>query len=162
MLMLIGCLNLAFIIIPTAILIALIFPTSPIFGYWHTVPSFPGSDKHVSISPLPLYQVLSDDIYSSSLKAGYISIVVFEVLAVICILILLITFLLGKEKASLWMFGICYFVSSLLCILIMPYFSDYPTVLGLSIGFLVFFILSVATQITIKLIRKRQGLGDSI
>lgn len=157
MLMLIGCLNLAFIIIPTAILIALIFPTSPIFGYWHLVPSFPGSDKYVSISPQPLYKVLRDDFYSSSLKAGYISIVVFEILAVICILILLYTFLLGKEKASLWMFGICYFVSSLLCILIMPYFSDYPRVLGLSIGFLAFFVLSVSVQIIIKQVLKKKG-----
>lgn len=63
-----------------SILIAL--PSMPIFGFSHTLvdPTSPDLNS-VTITSLPLFNVLTDDFYSIQLKSVYVSLFVFEILS---------------------------------------------------------------------------------
>lgn len=135
-----------------SILIAL--PSMPIFGFSHTLvdPTNPDLNS-VTITSLPLFNVLTDDFYSIQLKSAYFSLFIFEILSFCSSLFLLIyVFLTDKKRV-----GMVIYTSSILCLIldihIIALFNTVPTILTCAIVCLV--IACVSIFINSIFLRKR-------
>lgn len=135
-----------------SILIAL--PSMPIFGFSHTLvdPTNPDLNS-VTITSLPLFNVLTDDFYSIQLKSAYVSLLIFEILSFCSSLFLLIyVFLTDKKRV-----GMVIYTSSILCLIldihIIALFNTVPTILTCAIVCLV--IACVSIFINSIFLRKR-------
>lgn len=135
-----------------SILIAL--PSMPIFGFSHTLvdPTNPDLNS-VTITSLPLFNVLTDDFYSIQLKSAYVSLFVFEILSFCSSLFLLIyVFLTDKKRV-----GMVIYTCSILCLIldihIIALFNTVPTILTCAIVCLV--IACVSIFINAIFLRKR-------
>ena len=135
-----------------SILIAL--PSMPIFGFSHTLVDPTNQDLNsVTITSLPLFNVLTDDFYSIQLKSAYVSLFVFEILSFCSSLFLLIyVFLTDKKRV-----GMVIYTSSILCLIldihIIALFNTVPTILTCAIVCLV--IACVSIFINAIFLRKR-------
>lgn len=135
-----------------SILIAL--PSMPIFGFSHALvdPTNPDLNS-VTITSLPLFNVLTDDFYSIQLKSAYVSLFVFEILSFCSSLFLLIyVFLTDKKRV-----GMVIYTCSILCLIldihIIALFNGTPTILTCAIVCLV--IACVSIFINAIFLRKR-------
>lgn len=135
-----------------SILIAL--PSMPIFGFSHSIvdPTDPDLNS-ITITSLPLFNVLIDDFYSIQLKSAYVSLFVFEILSFCSSLFLLIyVFLTDKKRV-----GMVIYTCSILCLIldvhIITLFNAVPTILTCAIVCLV--IACVSIFINAIFLRKR-------
>lgn len=135
-----------------SILIAL--PSMPIFGFSHSIvdPTDPDLNS-ITITSLPLFNVLTDDFYSIQLKSAYVSLFVFEILSFCSSLFLLIyVFLTDKKRV-----GMVIYTCSILCLIldvhIITLFNAVPTILTCAIVCLV--IACVSIFINAIFLRKR-------
>lgn len=119
-------------------LVSIVFPTYSIFGYTHELT---GSELAITITPMPLFNVLMDDFYSPLLKVGYCFLFAFEILTLISCLLLIIFSILRKKKIIdiLSIISACSLI--VLQTLIIAFFYDNPLVLTISIISLVLTIL---------------------
>lgn len=148
--------NLFLVFTSLLLLISIIFPTYSIFGYKHEVLSSFNSNLSITISEQPLFHVLSDDYYAMSLKIGYISLFAVERLSVLCCLVLLLFLAFRKRRQAIWMVTICYLLTLMLCVLVIPFFFTNPLILAIS-SFLLFILIgNVVFQMILKFKKKRK------
>ena len=84
-------------LIVNIVLLGVFFPTMPIFGYKHSIPS---GENQITITEQPLFNVLKDSYYSSTLKFWYITSLIFQIITIIIFiaLIVLITKVIKKNN----------------------------------------------------------------
>ena len=85
------------LLLPLALLIAVVWPGFPLWGYSHSVTSEGG---HVTITSLPLFQVLSDNYYPALIRMGYALIFGLEILAPLCSLSFFVVYLFKKKDIA--------------------------------------------------------------
>ncbi len=125
----------SFLLVASCILSILIaLPSMPIFGFSHSIvdPTDPDLNS-ITITSLPLFQVLTDDFYSIQLKTAYVSLFVFEILSFCSSLFLLIYIFLTDKKRV----GMVIYTCSILCLIldihIIALFNGAPTIFACAI-----------------------------
>lgn len=122
---------------------ALFFPTLPIYGYVHQVPS---GDYSITIVPNTLFHVLKDNYYSQGLKASYIISFILQIINVLASILFLVLAL--KEKTQKYPSWVCLVPGLLLSILLIItfYHFTYPFIITclyfIFLGVFLFFLLS--------------------
>ena len=123
-------------------LILIVFPTYSIFGYSHQILSSADPDLYITISEQPLFHVISDNYYSTSLKTGYIILFIIEIFSILSCLSLLLVFILKREKIIKALFIASSVFLIVLAILIISFFKTNPLVLGVSITCLLIIVVN--------------------
>lgn len=158
---LIQILNLAVIIVPLFVLVVLLWPSLPLWGYSHSVPSG-DSGYHITITSQPLFHVLSDDYYPISLRAGYLTMFFLEVFAVF-FSFLLFAFLIQKTDQ---LFHFFLFLTLALTIsldtMVLYFFHQYLYCLNASVLSLALHITeTIGNLVYLLLLKKRKTTNFS-
>lgn len=140
------------LVVMSVFLIAVVFPGNSMFGYEHQILSSTNPDLYVTITAMPLFNVIADSFYSISLKFGYISLFVLEVLSIILCVALSLMLILKKENISKVFFVAPQISLLLLEILIICLFNNVPSILLVSGIFLsitsILFVLDLVFKVT--------------
>lgn len=98
-------------LIVNIILLVVFFPTMPIFGYKHSIPS---GENQITITEQPLSNVLNDSYYSSTLKFWYITSLIFQIITIIILFIALIVLITKVIKKNNYVIMIISFIFSII------------------------------------------------
>ena len=93
------------------LLLCVFFPTMPIFGYKHSIPS---GENQITITEQPLFNVLNDSYYSSTLKFCYITSLIFQIITIIILFIALIVLITKAIKKNNYIIMIISFTLSII------------------------------------------------
>ena len=117
----------------SVLMISIVFPTYSIFGYNHSVLSSTDPDLYVTMTPMPLFNVISDGFYSLSLKTGYLLLFSFQIVSIIVSLLLLPSVVLDLRKSH-FVLALISFCSLLIEeILVCSFFYSNILVLSISV-----------------------------
>lgn len=142
--------------IPVILLVSIVFPTYSIFGYPHDILTATDPYLYITITEKPLFIVLSDNYYPNSLKIGYIGLFVVEILSVICSLIFLAMFILGKNKISKILFFVSHCFLTTLCVFAISLFYKNPPILLISLVCLLISTGNLVLHIVFKLRKEKK------